>query len=218
MTHEKLMDKDLGLRLRRARNAWRVMKRRCLEPAHQDYPRYGGAGVTAQDSWITSFPAFLGDVGLPPTSLHWLGRLNTGGSYTPSNVIWTLRIPQLGRRRCARHVTLNGTTPTIAEAARLLGLRDMTLRRRLLEQGRPLREAVYAKKLARQDSMLLTHRGLTLPLPTWARLLHIKPQRLWARIRQGWSVERALTAPVRPRRGTRKKKAQPTTKLEGVPT
>lgn len=202
-----------ALRLRRARNAWRVMKRRCLDPAFKDFRRYGGAGIAVQETWISSFPQFLADLGLPPTNQHWLGRLNTGGNYAIGNVIWTERNPQTRRRRYCRRVKMNGGSLTIAEAAQLLGIGDMTLRRRLLKQGRPLREAVCTATLARQDSMLLTHLGVTLPLPAWARLMKIDRQRLWARIRQGWPVARALTAPVRPRARRR-----PTQALHSVTT
>lgn len=181
----------------RARDAWRVMKRRCLDLKFRDYRRYGGAGITVQETWKASFESFLGDVGLPPSALHWLGRKNTAGNYEKANVEWTTRAPQVRRRQYCRRVRLNGSETTIAEAARVLGLVDTTLRRRITKQERPLREAVSRSRLLRRDSALLTHEGVTLPLPVWARLLRIDRRMLWTRIKSGWPVARALTEPKR---------------------
>ena len=44
---------------------------------------------------------------------------------------------------------------------------------------------------------LITYHGETLPLPTWAERLHVKPVTLAARLRCGWTVERAFTTPVK---------------------
>jgi RNA polymerase sigma factor (sigma-70 family) len=49
-------------------------------------------------------------------------------------------------------------------------------------------------------SQILTHDGVTLSLPEWARRLGVLPRVLSVRLQQGWSVERTLTTPKKNRR------------------
>jgi len=50
----------------------------------------------------------------------------------------------------------------------------------------------------RRSNVLLTHKGQTQTLTEWAEALSIPPRTLWARIRRrGWSVDKALSTPVR---------------------
>lgn len=49
----------------------------------------------------------------------------------------------------------------------------------------------------RSTTTSLTFQGETRCITEWARLLGMRPATLWARIKHGWSTERALTAPVR---------------------
>lgn len=100
--------KSQSQELKRAKRAWRVMKRRCLEPGFKDFPRYGGSGILIAPQWLESFEQFLADVGLPPTLDHWLGRLDTAAHYVPGNVVWTLRTPQMNRRKYCRKVIVQG--------------------------------------------------------------------------------------------------------------
>lgn len=45
---------------------WFTMKERCLLRTHNMYPKYGGAGITVCDRWL-SFENFLTDMGERPT-------------------------------------------------------------------------------------------------------------------------------------------------------
>lgn len=175
---------------RRERSAWRAMKRRCLEPVHKDFPRYGAKGIKVCPQWQESFRQFLEDLGPAPSQLHWLGRLDVLGNYMPGNCIWTTQPEQERRRAFCRKVNVHGQTMTAAEAARLPDQpkRDSVLRR--LASGFPL-ENPPAAKLYRA-SMWLTHNGETLPLPEWARRIGLSSEVLWQRVKRGWSLERAL--------------------------
>lgn len=130
--------------LKREASAWFVMKRRCTEPGFKDWKYCGGRGVTVCREWSESFETFLRDVGRAPTPTSWLGRLNTAGNYEPSNVAWTSHDPQMRRRQFCRTVDIDGQPLTIAEAERVVGLEDGTLRQRL-NAGIPLAEALARK-------------------------------------------------------------------------
>lgn len=174
--------------LKRARNAWLAMKRRCLRPKSKDWANYGGRGIRVCEQWLTSFDQFLADMGLPPNANSWLGRLDVNGHYCPGNVIWTERTAQVNRRRCCRKLTLEGRTMTAAQAGRLAGKpSSMTLVRRW-ERGLSLDLPRIDKR-----STWLTHQGLTLPIPEWTRRLNLRPTVIAKRLSRGMPVEIALT-------------------------
>lgn len=47
----------------------------------------------------------------------------------------------------------------------------------------------------RNDTIYITHNGITKPLSYWAELLGTRPQNLHARLQRGWSHERTVTQP-----------------------
>lgn len=175
--------------LKRERSAWRAMHRRCNEPGHKDYPRYGGAGIGVCQRWAT-FANFLADMGPAPSAEHWLGRLDVTGHYEPGNVIWTTHDPQVRRRQYCRKVSIGGESMTAAEAGRVPGqpTRNSVLNR--VAAGFDL-DGPKLPKIYRR-SIWLEHEGVKLPLPDMARLFGIPRRRLWARLKKGWPLERAL--------------------------
>lgn len=181
---------------RRARSAWRAMVRRCTEPRQKNWKQYGGAGIVVHQLWQMSFQQFLGDLGLPPTPQHWLGRINTAESYLPGNVEWVLLPTQNRRRQCCRKIPLHGEAMTATEAARRVGVNTCTTVTRRLAAGLPL--ASPAKRLYRA-SVWIEFKGETLRLPEWARRQGLTASLVWVRIRRGWAVGRALTLQPRPR-------------------
>lgn len=175
---------------RRELNAWRVMIRRCTEPAQKDWKYYGGKGVTICQQWLASFENFLVDMGPAPTQRHWLGRRDVSGNYEPANCLWTTQPEQERRRGCCRRVNIRGQSMVLAEAGRSVGVNPQTIARRQAS-GLPL-ENPPAAKLYRA-SKWLTHQGETLPLPEWARRIGLPAAVLWFRVKRGMSLELALT-------------------------
>lgn len=110
----------------KAYKAWSSMKKRCLDPAHPSYPRYGGRGITVCVRWLESFPAFLADMGEPAPEMS-LDRINNDGGYSPDNCRWATRREQQANTSIASIVELNGEKVCVPEAARRLGLNLATL-------------------------------------------------------------------------------------------
>lgn len=48
----------------------------------------------------------------------------------------------------------------------------------------------------KSSNHVISHNGETHCLTEWAEMLNIKPGTLWARIKKGWTVERAFTQSV----------------------
>ena len=84
---------------------WQGMKNRCANPAHKDFPYYGGRGIKVCDRWIYGdgirFGAqcFFADMGRRPSPAHTLDRVNNDGPYTLDNCRWATRLEQSRNRR-----------------------------------------------------------------------------------------------------------------------
>jgi hypothetical protein len=66
--------------------SWRAMLRRCTNPNHRSYPRYGGSGVTVAPDWRT-FGGFLKSMGVRPEGTT-LGRACDLAGYWPGQAFW----------------------------------------------------------------------------------------------------------------------------------
>lgn len=81
------------------------MLKRCLNPHHDNFPRYGGAGVVVADRWNPklggSFQNFLSDLGERPAGTS-LGRFGDVGNYEPNNVKWMTDAEQKIEARAKR--------------------------------------------------------------------------------------------------------------------
>lgn len=74
---------------------WNAMHRRCSNPRHKHWHRYGGRGITVCCRWTgkNGFSNFLADMGKVPDGLT-LERLNNDKGYAPSNCVWATRKQQ----------------------------------------------------------------------------------------------------------------------------
>lgn len=127
---------------------WKSMMQRCNNPKADNYPHYGGKGITVCERW-QSFAAFLTDMGECPSKLMTLDRIKNDHGYEPGNCRWATKAEQ------------NANRPSHA--------------------------------------VMLTHAGTTRSLSEWALAIGMTPNALQMRLRLGWSVERALTQPVKAR-------------------
>lgn len=108
-------------------SSWISMKRRCLDPGHKDYPRYGGAGVTVHPKWVSSFEDFYEHIGARPKGTT-LDRKDTLRGYEPGNVRWATPSEQLRNRRISKLWHIKGTTfDTLADAAAHHGVHFATV-------------------------------------------------------------------------------------------
>lgn len=90
--------------------------------------------------------AFLADVGPRPSADHSIDRIDNNGHYEPGNVKWSTPTEQCSNRRSSRTLTIDGTTRTVAQWARIVGLRDSTILARLKTGSAP-RDAVFRPSL-----------------------------------------------------------------------
>lgn len=65
---------------------WNMMKQRCLNPENDNYHKYGGAGVTVCDKWLT-FLGFYDDMGVRPKG-RTLNRVGSSKDYSKETCEW----------------------------------------------------------------------------------------------------------------------------------
>jgi hypothetical protein len=79
------------------------MFQRCTNPNNDDYPDYGGRGITVCERWCGKhgFENFLHDMGERPEGKT-LDRKNVNGNYCKSNCRWaTAHEQRINQRRAA---------------------------------------------------------------------------------------------------------------------
>lgn len=128
---------------------WKTMKRRCLKTSDPKYPRYGGRGISVCERWTNSFPLFVEDMGLRPSSDHSIDRINNDGNYEPGNCRWATRLEQSANRSTTKLIEYMGQQVSIAEAARIAGVVDEGTAASRLERGWAVPRAVETPYLRR---------------------------------------------------------------------
>lgn len=111
-------------------NAWRSMRNRCLNPAAEHYPGYGGRGITICERW-GDYQNFLADMGPRPSNKHSIDRIDNEGNYEPGNCRWATVKQQSRNRRTNRQYTMDGETKCMAEWCEQYGIRLITMYSRL---------------------------------------------------------------------------------------
>lgn len=87
------------------------------------YKNYGSRGISVCERWSgpDGFKNFLADMGECPSNKHSIDRIDNSGNYTLGNCRWANAYDQSNNRRNNRHVTVDGTQMTVAQAERALG-------------------------------------------------------------------------------------------------
>lgn len=125
-----------GMSYHPAYRNWIGAKKRCYNPADDEFPRYGGRGILVCERW-QKFSNFWEDMG--PT---WRNGLsldrypNVDGHYEPGNVRWANAKMQANNRRDNVIINTPKGAMTITQAAESFGVARSTLMKRI-DTGRP---------------------------------------------------------------------------------
>lgn len=125
-----------GLEKTRFYRIWRAMKRRCLDKGFTSYARYGGIGVklhweTFLDFKNDMYESYLEHVkkfGEKNTSID---RIDNNKGYSKDNCRWATLIEQQRNRKITKKITFQGEEMTIADVARVLGVKYNTIHKRV---------------------------------------------------------------------------------------
>tara|TARA_Y100000296_G_C5123754_1_gene231759 strand:- start:27 stop:569 length:543 start_codon:yes stop_codon:yes gene_type:complete len=169
------------------------MKRRCLEPRHNFYHRYGGRGITVCERWLASFLDFYEDMGKKPPGTS-LDRRDNDGNYDPDNCRWATPLQQSQNTANVVLLTYNGETLCLKEWARKLFIDASSLKWRIDNWGLDRALSTPRRKEGLFAKAMFTHNGETLSIADWSARTGIPRRTLHGRIRR-WGIERALTKP-----------------------
>ncbi len=90
-----------GMHKTKTYSSWVSMKSRCLNKNNSGYKKYGGAGITVCDKWMT-FEGFLSDMGKRPEGKT-LDREDGKKGYSKDNCRWATYSEQNYNRRTQRN-------------------------------------------------------------------------------------------------------------------
>lgn len=176
-------------------NAWNSMKNRCYNQNHPNYKDYGGRGIVLCEEWKNDFMTFCSwaiENGYRDDLT--IDRIDVNGIYEPSNCRWVTKTEQCYNKRDNQFVTYNGETLTITEWAEKLGINKKTLWGRLRRLNYDVDKAFSKNNLSEHK---ITYNGKTQSIVDWANEICINSRTLYTRLHKGWSIERALTTPVK---------------------
>ena len=135
------------------------MRQRCKDINCDDFPDYGGRGITVCARWDSDFAHFLADMGEPPDG-HSIDRVNGTRGYwcgkpecpecgplgREPNCRWATAKQQARNIDRNRIITLDGVTRCVAEWAEVRGISTATIHARLA-RGWDERRAVMTPRL-----------------------------------------------------------------------
>jgi len=168
--------------------AWASMKARCSNPNIENYPLYGGRGISVCESWSNSFDAFWDDMGPRPDG-HTLDRVDSDDGYNPKNCRWATVAKQQQNRRVTKKAIWRGKEYLLSVLERMHKLPRSVLARRL-DMGWDLDRALSDPALIKKPK----HRvhGEFLTTLEILKKYGIERQSFNRRIRQGWTAQDAV--------------------------
>ena len=116
---------------RKEYSVWAKMKQRCLDTSDVDYKNYGGRGVIVCDRWLNSFDNFFEDMGVRPSNIHSIDRIDVNGSYCKENCRWVTIDVQARNKRTNNYIEFNGQKKVLSDWARSIGITPSSLYERL---------------------------------------------------------------------------------------
>ena len=152
-----------GKKYTRLYNIWIDMKSRCHNANNNRFSYYGGRGITVCDEWCNNFQAFYDWAmanGYNPEAKRGectIDRIDVNGNYEPSNCRWVDSYVQANNTTKNRVFTINGTSHTVAEWARICGINYHLLRNRL-RHGWDIEEAITTPVIKNQNQTLISRR------------------------------------------------------------
>lgn len=165
---------------------WSKMKERCDNENTPAYHNYGGRGVKVCEEWHDNFQAFYDWAivnGYDDTLT--IERKDNNKGYSPDNCCWITREEQARNKRNIQYVLIDGEKLPLKTACEKLGLPYKAVHLRVARYGMSIDEAI--RKPFKDKSKTLSAKCKEAGLPYGT---------VFARIKSGWSEERALSEPV----------------------
>jgi hypothetical protein len=94
---------------------WHDMKRRCTNPNRNNYPAYGGRGITVCEEWQSSTQFCEWAVANGYNDTLTIERVDVNGHYCPANCTFIPKAQQSNNKQDTRYMTAFGETKSRRE-------------------------------------------------------------------------------------------------------
>jgi hypothetical protein len=121
------------------------MKGRCYNKNYQNYPNYGGRGITVNEEWKISVLNFYNDMINSYKKGLELGRIDNDGNYSKDNCQWETPIQNSNNKRTSVYISVGGIVYTPSEWSRKIGVKRDTICNRK-RKGYTDHECLYGKQ------------------------------------------------------------------------
>jgi hypothetical protein len=189
-----------GLSRTRLYHIWQTARNRCHNPNTPAYKNYGSRGIFMCDEWRNNFLSFYKWANNNWYEEHLtIERIDNDGPYSPENCRWATSFEQANNKQRSKYLTYKGETKTLISWARFLNINETVIWRRLyvycwsIEKTFETPVAHPSKKRTKE----VTFNGESKSMAEWGRVTGIRGDVIAERLRRGWSIERALTTPLR---------------------
>ena len=140
--HRDEIKKKHGLWGTRLYIIWGNMVQRCTNSNNNNYPNYGGRGISICDEWRNDFKSFYNwAIANGYSDNLQIDRINNDGDYEPGNCRWLTAINNLNNTSRSVIIRHNGETHTVSEWTRITGINEKTMRNRI-KSGKPPEEVL----------------------------------------------------------------------------
>lgn len=205
LNNELLRERNKKMATHRMSNSrlygiWAKMKVRCTKIENKDYDNYGARGISFYKEWESFEPFMEWAMNNGYNEKLTLDRIDVNGDYEPDNCRWITMKEQASNKRTSRYIEVDGVKRTVAEWARIIGVSRQGLRYRLeagwsiediiseKNQGNPRKKKEYSPSRVN----MLTIKGITKPMLTWAEEIGITYCSLKSRVEKGWDDDKLL--------------------------
>lgn len=109
--------------------SWGHMMERCFNPNCDDYPEWGGRGITVCERWRT-FKNFINDMGMKPGPEYKIERIDNDGNYEPGNCKWATQKEQGRNQRSNVVLNIGGVKKIMVEWSEMVDVPYKTITQR----------------------------------------------------------------------------------------
>ena len=199
---------------------YKAMKIRCYGNSDKtQIKNYKNRGITVCDEWLNSWIAFKTwaiENGYNDTLT--IDRINNNKGYSPDNCRWATRKEQNNNKRTNFYITINDITHTMTEWCEINNINIDAACKRIETYGwNPIKAVTtptrtyerygkYSRKRKADERAIngvqwqevkVKFNGETHNVAEWSRIVGIGRATIAWRLKNGWSIEDALTKPTR---------------------
>lgn len=176
------------------------MKQRCEDQNKDNYPLYGGKGITVCEEWHNASAFIEWALSHGYSDDLTLDRIDNSKGYSPDNCRWADIITQSRNKTTNRLVEYNGETRCLTEWSEITGIPIPTLWHRL-EKGMTAKDALCTPVDLRHSvnckPVIIEYNGQRHTRKEWEGITGLPRKTICNRMQRGWSAERALTTPIK---------------------